>query len=231
MNRQCKDLLRKVPFFSWCVRRVRRLPCFSGTTRQIRGARNRIDCDPTATLTNVRFEIHGDGNEIRIGRHCVMRNVLVSVTGNGHRIEIGDGVCFNREATLWLQDDTGSLVVGAGTTFETVSLGVTENGSRIEIGADCMFASDIDVRTGDSHSVLEAGTRRRLNHARSVTIGDHVWIGAHCIILKGVSIAPDCILAAGSVLTKSIEEPGTIAGGNPAKPIKTGITWDRSRAL
>jgi acetyltransferase-like isoleucine patch superfamily enzyme len=33
------------------------------------------------------------------------------------------------------------------------------------------------------------------------------------------------------VLTESIPEPGTIAGGNPARPIRTGITWDRSRAL
>jgi len=156
---------------------------------------------------------------------------VVSVSGNGHRIELGDGVCFNKHATLWLQDQEGSLIVGPGTTFESVNLGVTETGTRLHIGADCMFASDIDVRTGDSHSVLEAGTRRRVNRARNITIGDHVWIAAHCIILKGCSIPSDCILAAGSVLTKSIEEPGTLAGGNPARPIKTGITWDRSRTL
>lgn len=51
-----------------------------------------------------------------------------------------------------------------------------------------------------------------------ICIGNDVWIGASVIVLKGVSIADGAIVAAGSVVTKSI---GTneIWGGVPAKQI------------
>ena len=226
-----KQWIRRLPLVSAFSLGVRRLPAFGGAVRRIRGRGNRVDCHSTATLRRVRFEIQGDDNQVRIGACCVLNDVVVSVAGNGHRIDIGDGVCFNKSALIWMQDDGGSVVVGPKTTFESVSLGVTETGSKIDIGTDCMFASEVDVRTGDSHSVLDAATGHRMNRARSITIGDHVWIGARCTILKGCTIPRDCILAAGSVLTKTISAPGTIAGGNPARPIKTGITWDRRRDL
>lgn len=226
-----KHRIKKLPLVSACAGWVRRLPVCGGAVRKIRGRGNRVACHPTAVLRRVRFEIEGNDNVVQIGAWCVLNDVVVSVKGDGHRIEIGDGVCFRKSSMLWMQDDRGSLVVGPKTTFESVLLGVTETGSRLDIGADCMFAAGIDVRTGDSHSILDAATGRRTNPARDIAIGDHVWIGERCMILKGCSIPRDCVLAAGSVLTKSIPEAGTVAGGNPARPIKTGITWDRSRAL
>lgn len=51
-----------------------------------------------------------------------------------------------------------------------------------------------------------------------ITIEDDVWIGAHCIILKGVTIGARSIIGAGSVVTKSIP-PDCIAAGNPCKII------------
>jgi acetyltransferase-like isoleucine patch superfamily enzyme len=226
-----KRRIKSLPLVSACAVRVRRLPVFGGVVRRVRGRGNRIELHSTALLRRVRFEIDGDDNVVRIGAWCVLNDVVVSVTGNGHRIEIGDGVCFRRSARIWMQDERCSLVVGPKTTFESVRLGVTESGSRLVIGDDCMFAAGIDVRTGDSHSILDAATGRRTNRARDISIGDHVWVGERCFILKGCTIPRDCVLAAGAVLTKSIPEPGTIAGGNPARPIRTGITWDRSRAL
>lgn len=50
-------------------------------------------------------------------------------------------------------------------------------------------------------------------------IGDDVFIGTNCIILKGVTIGARSIIAAGSVVTKSIPAD-CIAGGNPAKIIR-----------
>lgn len=58
------------------------------------------------------------------------------------------------------------------------------------------------------------------HEAKPVVIGEDVWIGAHCVILAGVSIGEGAIVAAGSVVTKDIE-PYTVVGGVPAKPLKT----------
>ena len=58
----------------------------------------------------------------------------------------------------------------------------------------------------------------------SVEIGDDVWIGSHVIILKGVSVGARSIVAAGSVVTKSVP-PDCIIGGNPAKIIKHILSY------
>lgn len=55
-------------------------------------------------------------------------------------------------------------------------------------------------------------------HGECIEIFDNVFIGGHSIILGGVRIGPNAIVAAGSVVTKNVD-PGTIVGGNPAKVI------------
>ena len=52
-----------------------------------------------------------------------------------------------------------------------------------------------------------------------VHIGKNVWIGANSVILPGVTIGNNAVIAAGSIVTKDISE-GVIVGGNPARFIK-----------
>ena len=78
--------------------------------------------------------------------------------------------------------------------------------------------------TSDFHSldpIIRAGSEDQANKkcARPVVLCDNVFIGAHSIILKGVTIGENSIVAAGSVVTKSIPA-NPIWGGNPAKKIK-----------
>jgi succinyltransferase-like protein len=56
-----------------------------------------------------------------------------------------------------------------------------------------------------------------------IEIGDGSWVGARSTIMKGVSLPHDTIVAAGSVVARSVEEPNTVIGGNPAKTIRTGV--------
>lgn len=57
------------------------------------------------------------------------------------------------------------------------------------------------------------------HNKKPVVIENDVWIGANCIILPGVTIGEGAVIAAGSVVTKSVL-PFTIVAGVPAKAIK-----------
>jgi acetyltransferase-like isoleucine patch superfamily enzyme len=197
-------------------------------TRSIRGDDNKVRYKD-ARLDSVKFDIIGNRNRIIIKPGCLINNVTFFIRGDGHRILIKSHCRFNGGGSIWLEGENCSLEIGRQSTFENVHLALTEQGSKLSIGRNCMFAYSIEVRTGDSHSVISRETNERINHAKDINIGDHVWVAAHCIILKGVSIAADSIVATGAVVTKSFDAGGIVIGGNPAVILKEGITWSRER--
>jgi acetyltransferase-like isoleucine patch superfamily enzyme len=209
------------------ARSIRRLITCS-VTRRIDGRDNRITYG-SAILRGVRFEISGSDNLIEIGDDGFLQNVIFYIRGDHHRIVIGRGCRFERGGNIWFEDDHGELTIGRESSFEDVHLAITEPHSSITIGDDCMFAYDIDLRTGDSHSIIDPHSGARINPARNIAIGNHVWVAAHCVVLKGVSIADHSVVGTGSVVTKSSPEPGVVLAGNPARVVKQGISWSRAK--
>jgi acetyltransferase-like isoleucine patch superfamily enzyme len=180
------------------------------------------------TFHNVELDVIGDDNQISLGRGGVYSNVRFRLRGSGHRISFGENCRISRGGVVWVEDERCSLQVGANTSMVEVHIALTEPGSRVTIGEDCMFANDIDLRTGDSHSVIDQRSGERLNFPGDIHIGRHVWVAPHTVILKGVNIGENSIVATGSVVTRSCD-PGVIIAGNPAKTIKEGVSWVRER--
>lgn len=63
-----------------------------------------------------------------------------------------------------------------------------------------------------------------------ITVGNDVWIGANSLILSGVTIGHGAVVAAGSVVTRSVA-PYTIVGGVPGRLIKKRFTDNQIEAL
>jgi maltose O-acetyltransferase len=86
----------------------------------------------------------------------------------------------------------------------------------IKIGNNVTIAPQAYLLTHD------ASTKRLNNHTKigSITVEDNVFIGARALILPGITIGKNSIIAAGSIVTKSIPE-GSIVSGNPAQVIYT----------
>jgi acetyltransferase-like isoleucine patch superfamily enzyme len=230
MNNQLKQAFNRLserhPFLA---RQIRIFWCwFMRSVNHRTVGRDNVFRYHTSLLTDVTFEVFGSGNRIEI-EESVLNKVRFVIRGDNHRIKIGRGCKFNNGGTIWFEDQNGRLSIGANSTFEAVDIALTEPGSSVEIGQDCMFAYDIDVRTGDSHSILDALTSRRLNPAQNIRIGDRVWVAPHAVILKGVSLAADSVVASGAIVTRSIAETGVILAGNPARIVKRNIRWCRER--
>ncbi|MBM1105820.1 acyltransferase [Aurantibacter crassamenti] len=197
--------------------------------RNISGNNNTLKISASARLINCEFEINGNNNTITIGADAFFKNVKFFIVGDANSIEISSNVSFNEGGSLWIEDENCEINIGMNSTFENAHLAATESDSKINIGNDCMFAYDIDVRTGDSHAIYDEHTNKRINFAQNVTIGDHVWIGAHASILKGVTIGSNSIVATRSVVTKKYNNENIILAGSPAKIIKENIKWTRDR--
>lgn len=84
----------------------------------------------------------------------------------------------------------------------------------IEIGDNVTLAPHVYLLAHD------ASTKRILNYTKigKVTIEDNAFIGARSIIMPGVRIGKNAVVAAGSVVTKSVSD-NIVVGGNPAKII------------
>ena len=199
---------------------------FWNNKTRISGKNNTIR-NQNAILGSTWLCINGNGNLIEIGSMTRLMHCKITLNGDGHHLFIGDN-CYLRDAVFWFEDDHCTISLGTDTTIEGAQLSVTEPNSKIEIGQDCMFSAGIDIRNGDSHSVIDLKSLKRINYARNISIGDHVWIGRDVTVLKGVSIGSGAVIGTRSVVTGNISN-NTAAAGIPARTVRDNVTWKRER--
>jgi acetyltransferase-like isoleucine patch superfamily enzyme len=88
----------------------------------------------------------------------------------------------------------------------------------VSVGDKVTITAGVRILTHDGSTWLFEDKNGRRELFRRVVIKNNVFIGISSIIMPGVVIENNCIIAAGSVVTKSIPE-GSIVGGNPARII------------
>jgi len=122
---------------------------------------------------------------------------------------------------------TGKIIVGNNTMFNGVCVVSYKN---VVIGNNCQIASATLITDTDFHPI-DAIERERQVSGQSfsfdsvkkaeIIIGDNVWIGWNCTILKGVVIGNNSIVGAGSVVLAGNYPANTLIAGNPAKVVKS----------
>jgi len=127
----------------------------------------------------------------RIGRDCVIEAPFHCAYGIN--IRLGERVYLNAGCTIL---DTGRVMIGDGSIL----------GPAVQIYC-AQHATDADQRA------------RGLEIARSVSLGQNVWIGGGAILMPGIAVGDGAIVGAGSVVLKSVQ-PGQTVVGNPARPIR-----------
>ena len=95
--------------------------------------------------------------------------------------------------------------------FNCVILDVCE----VDIGDLTQIGPGVQILTAD-HPRIAAERARGVEFGKPITIGRNVWIGGGAIILPGVTLGDDCVVGAGSVVTRDVSAGATVMG-NPAR--------------
>lgn len=135
-------------------------------------------------------------------------NAIVEVHDKFY-IYSGAHISVNKDAVLKL---------GSGFINDNTYLVCKE---KIVLGNDVAIGPNVSIRDSDDH-IIDGKTEKV---TAPVIIGNHVWIGEKALILKGVVIGDGCIIAAGTVVTKSVP-PNSLVAGTPGRVIKENITWE-----
>lgn len=92
-------------------------------------------------------------------------------------------------------------------------------GNEVTFGDNVMIGPNCGIY-GAGHAFDHERRAAGLEYALPIRIGNNVWIGGHAVIVSGVSIGDNTIIAAGSVVVSDIP-PNVLAGGNPCRVIRT----------
>lgn len=146
----------------------------------------------------------------------------------GGKVRIGDNLYFssgdavnpigsNLQGAIYVESGA-SLMIGNDVGMSSTRMWIHDSikiGDHVKIGG-CVLMTDTDAHPMDfmARRSSNEGTK-----AAPIVIEDDVWIGAHSIILKGVTIGARSIIGAGSIVTKSVPAD-CVAAGNPCRVIK-----------
>lgn len=148
---------------------------------------------------------------IRGGKVCIGDNLYFS---SGDAV---NPIGSNLQGAIYVEGGA-SLTIGNDVGMSSTRMWIHDSikiGDHVKIGG-CVLMTDTDAHP------IDFNVRRSSNKGTKsapIVIEDDVWIGAHCIILKGVTIGARSIIGAGSIVTKSIPAD-CVAAVNPCRVIK-----------
>ena len=100
---------------------------------------------------------------------------------------------------------------------------------HVRIGDNCMIAPNVSLFTV-GHPLHPQARNSGYECGRDITIGDNVWIGGGAILLPGVTVGSNVVIAAGSVVSRDLPD-NVVAAGNPCRPVRAITRDDRDFCL
>ena len=179
-------------------------------------------------MLSVIFALKG----IKIGSGNAFYKTPISQRYRDSKIVIGNNCCFrsdhssnligvNRPCILATHKQNAVIEIGNDCGLSGTSIGAS---SHIKIGNKVLCGANTVITDFDWHPVApELRHEPGISSTSPVVLEDNVWLGYGVVVLKGVTIGKNSVIAANSVVVKDIPA-NVIAGGNPAKVIKDTLS-------
>lgn len=150
------------------------------------------------------------------------------VISNCGKIHIGSGVIINSGVypnpvgtsltRIYTQDSQSEVYIGNNVGISSALIFAD---SEIRIEDNVLIGAETMIVDNDFHGLIyKSGSgRSEIEKGKKICIKEGAFIGARCLILKGVTIGKGAVVGAGSVVTRDIPE-GAVWAGNPATFIR-----------
>ena len=193
----------------------------------IKGKNNSVTV--CGNILGLKKSIIGNNNVVKI-KKSIIRECSIRIRGNGNQLLIEEGCNIGKGRSFWLEGNNNTIVIGRNTTMTLkCHFNAQEHNTKIIVGEDCMFSNTIIVRTSDAHPIFNSDGIR-INSAKDVIIGKHVWVAPDSVIMKGSILGDECIIGSHSFFNKTIPN-SCLSVGMPAKVVKENIHWTRKDVL
>ena len=151
------------------------------------------------------------------GKNCII-NWRFVFSGNGQLI-IGDG------CNLWAHEEWNRFQTYSKDAQISIGKNCRLNGvllqarKKITVGKNCLLASTLVMDTDFHHVDPPKRFETKNIPTKSVTIGNNVWLAGQSVVLKGVNIGDNSVVAMRAVVSADVEQ-NTVVAGNPARVVK-----------
>jgi len=178
----------------------------------------------------ITISINGQNNTVEIGECQLPSRLKITIKGNFNSVRIRSILCV-KDLTINVGTHVAAnrteLDIGTNISMKTANFILMHNSGNVcRIGDNCLFSNSITIRCGESpHLLFDKETGEYIDISEGVFIGNHVWVGEKVYIMKNVTVPDECVIGAGSVVTKRFTEENCIIAGNPARVVKQNIQW------
>ena len=131
------------------------LPTLTNSQINFNGINNILVCEEGVNLWNSRIDFNMDNSILYLSSDIHNYSVNISLHNNN--------ICF----------------IGKNNFFNGMTVFVLSESKNIFLGDDCFISYNVVFRTSDGHPIYNAESKRRENFAKSIYVGDHVWLGQY----------------------------------------------------
>jgi len=156
--------------------------------------------------------------------YSILNNVLNILPGYGKSLswrgQLAEKVIKSSKGNLKVSSNVNIYNPQYLSVGQNVYIGYNTyiGGGEVSLDDEVIIGPFCSIVAGN-HTMKDGSYRYGPYSFGTIQIGRGTWLGSHCTITSNVKIGEGCLIAAGSVVTKDVED-FTVVGGVPAKQIK-----------